>query len=149
MEGEMNYLNPTDGQDKINESISKRYSHLNKNAQKKKKFIIGGIIAGVLLIGLIVTLVLVLKSKDHNDPNPPPDIFYFDPYVVTESNDQTMTYTLERDTKLNFQYPYSEQDNNKLLNKITLQGSVQNGNVLQLNFNGKTTTMKSERFLEE
>jgi hypothetical protein len=63
----------------------------------------------VLLIILIVTLVLVLKSKDHNDPNPPPpDIFYFDPYVVTESNDETMTYTLERDTKLNFQYPYAE-----------------------------------------
>jgi flagellar basal body-associated protein FliL len=93
---------------KINVTDGMRSTYVPENkttvstidTKRKKKFIIIGIIAFILIVALTVTLVLVLKKHDDN-PGSDPTVYY-NPYQVLEANPMLMYYKIARNTDLAF-----------------------------------------------
>ena len=83
-----------------------------------------------------MTLVLVLKKKDEPIPPPQPDLPPVNPYTVLEYDEANMQYTLGRNKALDFTYPFNETFNNKIIETISLMGSVNfaNSQTLGLQF---------------
>lgn len=92
-----------------------------RSPSKKKKLIIAGVVCGVALIALTVILILVLKKNDEN-PVDPVEPVYYDPYEVEATDPAQGKYTIKRNTKLLFNYPYQESGNNKFVDELAFQG---------------------------
>lgn len=86
---------------------------------EKKKYIIGGII-GLLVIAALVLVIVLLKKGDEPDPDEP--IVYYDPYEVEAADESGTVFTLKRNTKLLFDYPFQESLNNKFIDTVELTG---------------------------
>lgn len=77
-----------------------------------------------MLVAVAVTLILVFTLKKGGGGGDTPDTDdHFNPYKVLDYDAASNTYTLGRIQSLQFQYPYNETDNNKLLNTFKLQGT--------------------------
>ena len=76
-------------------------------------FGLGGL-ALLAIAGLVTWLVLRKKNPTPPKPNPPdPDIPHYNPYEVLTSDPATMTYKLGINSKVKFNFPYNETENNK------------------------------------
>lgn len=90
-------------------------------SSKTKKYVIIGLITLLVLAGAGVGVYfLIIKKDDPVDPVDP--TVYYDPYEVEATDPATGTYTIKRNTKLNFDYPYQESTNNKFVDSLQLQG---------------------------
>lgn len=124
--------------DEHEESYRRKYPNTaattTSGSGKGKKYALIAILTVVVLAGAGTGVYFLLKKDEPVDPVDPVDpTVYYDPYEVEETDPAKGLYTIKRNTKLTFDYPYQESTNNKFIDTLQLAGSAI-GNAFNLQF---------------